>query len=35
MQNNWELFREWYRNAVDIDRWIPSLSRPGALGQCR
>jgi pimeloyl-ACP methyl ester carboxylesterase len=31
MQNNWELFREWSRNAVDIDRWIASLSRPGAL----
>ena len=31
MQNNWELFREWSRNAVDIDRWIANLSRPGAL----
>lgn len=30
-QNNWELFREWSRNAVDIDRWITNLSRPGAL----
>jgi pimeloyl-ACP methyl ester carboxylesterase len=30
-QNNWELFREWSRNAVDIDRWIANLSRPGAL----
>jgi pimeloyl-ACP methyl ester carboxylesterase len=31
MQNNWELFREWSRNAVDIDRWTANLSRPGAL----
>jgi pimeloyl-ACP methyl ester carboxylesterase len=30
-QNNWELFREWSRNAVDIDRWLANLSRPGAL----
>lgn len=29
--NNWELFREWSRNAVDVDRWIANLSRPGAL----
>ncbi|MGE3508822.1 MAG: alpha/beta fold hydrolase, partial [Vicinamibacterales bacterium] len=29
--NNWELFREWSHNAVDIDRWIANLSRPGAL----
>lgn len=31
MANNWELFREWGRNPVDIDRWIANLSRPGAL----
>lgn len=31
MANNWELFREWARNAVDMDRWIRNLSRPGAL----
>lgn len=31
MANNWELFRDWSRNAVDIDRWIHNLSRPGAL----
>lgn len=31
MANNWELFREWSRNTVDIDRWIRNLSRPGAL----
>lgn len=31
MANNWELFREWARNPVDIDRWIANLSRPGAL----
>jgi len=31
MANNWELFREWSRNPVDIDRWIQNLSRPGAL----
>lgn len=31
MQNNWELFREWSRNAVDIDRWLVNLSRPGGL----
>lgn len=29
--NNWELFREWGRHPVDIDRWIANLSRPGAL----
>lgn len=31
MANNWELFREWGRHAVDTDRWIANLSRPGAL----
>lgn len=31
MANNWELFREWGRHPVDIDRWIDNLSRPGAL----
>jgi pimeloyl-ACP methyl ester carboxylesterase len=31
MANNWELFREWARHAVDIDRWLANLSRPGAL----
>ena len=31
MANNWELFREWARNPVDIDRWLSNLSRPGAL----
>lgn len=31
MANNWELFREWGRHPVDIDRWIANLSRPGAL----
>jgi pimeloyl-ACP methyl ester carboxylesterase len=31
MANNWELFREWSRSPVDIDRWIVNLSRPGAL----
>jgi pimeloyl-ACP methyl ester carboxylesterase len=31
MQNNWELFREWSRHAVDMDRWLVNLSRPGAL----
>ena len=31
MQSNWQLFREWTRNAKDTDRYIASLSRPGAL----
>ena len=31
MANNWELFREWSRNPVDIDHWISNLARPGAL----
>ncbi|MBM3770607.1 MAG: alpha/beta hydrolase [Acidimicrobiia bacterium] len=31
MANNWELFREWGRNPIDVDRWIANLSRPGAL----
>lgn len=31
MANNWELFREWSRSPVDIDRWLTNLSRPGAL----
>jgi pimeloyl-ACP methyl ester carboxylesterase len=30
-QNNWALFREWARDATDLDRWIERLSRPGAL----
>jgi pimeloyl-ACP methyl ester carboxylesterase len=30
-QHNWQLFREWARNPVDIDRYIANLSRPGAL----
>jgi pimeloyl-ACP methyl ester carboxylesterase len=31
MRNNWQLFREWTRNAADTDRYITNLSRPGAL----
>jgi pimeloyl-ACP methyl ester carboxylesterase len=30
-ENNWQLFREWTRNVKETDRWITSLSRPGAL----
>jgi pimeloyl-ACP methyl ester carboxylesterase len=30
-QKNWQLFREWARNPVDVDRYIANLSRPGAL----
>ncbi|HEY7172938.1 MAG TPA: alpha/beta hydrolase [Vicinamibacterales bacterium] len=30
-ENNWQLFREWTRNVKETDRWIASLSRPGAL----
>lgn len=30
-RQNWQLFREWARNPVDIDRYIANLSRPGAL----
>jgi pimeloyl-ACP methyl ester carboxylesterase len=30
-QQNWQLFREWARSPVDIDRYIANLSRPGAL----
>src|SRR5262245_821756 len=30
-QNNWQLFREWTRNAKDTDRYVTLLSRPGAL----
>lgn len=31
MQDNWQLFREWTRNAKDTDRYVERLSRPGAL----
>jgi pimeloyl-ACP methyl ester carboxylesterase len=31
MQDNWQLFREWTRNAADTERYIANLSRPGAL----
>jgi pimeloyl-ACP methyl ester carboxylesterase len=31
MRDNWKLFREWARNPKDIDRYVASLSRPGAL----
>ena len=30
-RDNWKLFRAWTRNAADTDRYIKSLSRPGAL----
>jgi len=30
-RQNWQLFREWSRNPVDVDRYIANLSRPGAL----
>jgi pimeloyl-ACP methyl ester carboxylesterase len=30
-RNNWQLFREWTRNAKDTDRYVDRLSRPGAL----
>ena len=30
-QNDWQLFREWTRNAKDTDRYVARLSRPGAL----
>jgi pimeloyl-ACP methyl ester carboxylesterase len=30
-RNNWQLFREWTRNAKDTDRYVERLSRPGAL----
>jgi pimeloyl-ACP methyl ester carboxylesterase len=30
-RDNWKLFREWTRHTVDTDRYIRSLSRPGAL----
>ena len=30
-RQNWQLFREWARNPVDIDRYVANLSRPGAL----
>jgi pimeloyl-ACP methyl ester carboxylesterase len=30
-RDNWKLFREWTRHAVDTDRYIERLSRPGAL----
>ena len=31
MRNDWQLFREWARSPVDVDRYIKNLSRPGAL----
>jgi pimeloyl-ACP methyl ester carboxylesterase len=30
-RDDWKLFREWLRNTADTDRYIASLSRPGAL----
>jgi pimeloyl-ACP methyl ester carboxylesterase len=31
MRDDWQLFRQWARNPVDIERYIKNLSRPGAL----
>jgi pimeloyl-ACP methyl ester carboxylesterase len=30
-RDDWALFREWLRDAVDVERYVADLSRPGAL----
>lgn len=30
-RNDWRLFREWLKNAADVERYLVDLSRPGAL----
>jgi pimeloyl-ACP methyl ester carboxylesterase len=30
-QDDWRLFRDWVRHHPESERWIPDLSRPGAL----
>lgn len=30
-RDDWKLFREWLRHHPELERWIPDLSRPGAL----